>query len=91
MVSFIDTYFSYNPLLRGLVIAGLVYIGIEVIKPSFTHTEFEGQYYTKGWSRSVSQYFDEYGNDSGDLTIDGSWTPWYVIVILAFIIFGLFI
>lgn len=91
MESLSNWYFSFNPLLRGVIIAATAYLGIQIIKPAITHEEYEGQSFTKGWSMQSIPYIDEFGNESGDLQISGTYTPWWLIVLIVFIIFGLFI
>jgi len=80
-----DFYFQFNPLIRGLVWAGVIWIGIELIKPSLFYGDTGESFIAKPFGSAGIQLEDE------GLYIPGTYFPWWLAVISAFILFGLII
>lgn len=77
---------STEPLIRGLVAGGLVYLGVEMFKPGFAFANLGGgSYIQRGFMEDTVIDEDE------DAIVSGTYFPWWALPIIAFILFGLII
>lgn len=83
-----DWYFSFNPILRGVVLGGLGFLAIEMVKPSFAFAEIQ----TGEGDAFVPRPFGSSNTaDYGDQLVGGTMLPYWSIPLLLFVIFGLFV
>lgn len=83
-------FFSFNPFVRGLVIALLAYIGLEFLKPEFAYENIDGLFYKRG---ITPQQIDLGGDGPYEeqALIEPTFFPVWGIIAVIFLFFGLFI